>query len=278
MWELVSSSLHCAVSREKLPGKKKESWISDRSNRWLGQCFSAESERERKEYISIGDNAKRTNSQSPGPLSETHKQQPEQVVRDRFWHSRSFSEARNWAQNYTGVGFVQRLLAGLMFLTRQNITRFNSAHKSQLVKEQFRASPGRAPAGRLNAGLSSPCSAACLTQAVGFRKNFSCKTFPVQGDSAVVFHPKPFSILSSWQMCHSGKAGIVNCICPRKGKQNLSRLFPLEFTVGCNGGCTGSWNAFRWCYTHCFIMRKQTGERNTTFHSLAVEESIVSGM
>lgn len=37
-----------------------------------------------KEYISIGDNAKRTNSQSPGPLSETHKQQPEQVVGDRF--------------------------------------------------------------------------------------------------------------------------------------------------------------------------------------------------
>lgn len=71
--DLAWSSLHWAISGESY--RKKKSRIPDKSNLCLKQCFSAKSERERerKEYISIGDNGKRTNLQSSGPLSETHK-------------------------------------------------------------------------------------------------------------------------------------------------------------------------------------------------------------
>lgn len=150
--------------------------------------------KETKNYISVGDNGKRTNSQTSAPLSQT------QSRRTNTWSLLTKPGAlqhpgtEHWL--HWGGGYAK----GLSYLGVPNVTEQNQAHrvhKSHSQKlEECRANP--TPAGKVK----------CMTQFSLLARQpgtpgqwvseriFPAKTFPVKRGTAVLFHPKTFTISS----------------------------------------------------------------------------------
>lgn len=180
-------------SRKTKRNKTKKTDYLIRSDLCLGQCFSIEFERERKNYISVSDNGKRTNSQTSAPLSET------QSHRTNTWLLLTKPGVLLHPGTEHRLHWGGGCAKGLSYLGVPNMKEQNqahSAHKSHSQKlEECRANPAPARKVKCMTQLSLLCSQA--HQDSGFQREFFLqKTFPVKRGSAVLFHPKSLSISS----------------------------------------------------------------------------------